>query len=148
MPSLNKLHSHKTRYVWLRNRHHLGGEEFLELTKQKSMMLKTAQAWLLKEKARDIWKGIEPPTKTSWKKWIKLATESGIKPMVTAAKTIQKHLQGILRAIQNDVSNARAEAINKNIKNLSRMAHGYRNKERYKALIMLRYDQLDMSFPH
>ena len=103
---------------------------------------------MLKEKARDIWTGIEPSSRRSWTQWLYLAKSSGIKALELAAETIRAHLKGILTAMKHQSSNARAEAVNKNVKNLARLAHGFRNRDRYKSLIMFRYGQLDMSMTH
>lgn len=43
------------------------------------------------------------------------------------------------------VSNARAEAINRKIKDAGRRANGYRNLERYKTAIIFYFGQLDMN---
>ncbi|ASP39148.1 ISL3 family transposase [Bacterioplanes sanyensis] len=147
-PSLDKLHSHKTRYLWLRNRHNLKVQQSNELNLQQTSMVKTAYVWMLKEKARDIWTGIEPANRRSWAQWLYLAQNSGIKALELAAETIRAHLKGILTAMKHQSSNARAEAVNKNVKNLARLAHGFRNRDRYKSLIMFRYGQLDMSMTH
>jgi transposase len=50
--------------------------------------------------------------------------------------------------MRTKTSNARAEAINKNIKNVGRVAHGFRNKERYKSAIFLRYGKLTTELAH
>ena len=148
IPSLNKIHFHKTRYHWLRNRHNLTESLHTELENQKAILQKTSIAWMLKEKARDIWHGIEPPTLTSWNQWLRIVKDSGLKPLQTMGEMIKKHLKGILNAMKVKVSNAKSEAINKNIKNLKRQAHGFKNMERFKSLIMLRYGRLETGFSH
>ncbi len=45
-------------------------------------------------------------------------------------------------------SNARSEVMNKSIQNLRQAAHGYRNIERLKAMIVLRYGKLDWGYSH
>ena len=47
------------------------------------------------------------------------------------AKTIKKHLWGILNAIVLKVSNGPAEGINSRIKAIKVRSHGFRNKERF-----------------
>ena len=148
LPSLERLKCHKGRYCWLRKGTALNEKSQEELTYQKTLMADTTIAWTLKEKARDIWYGIEPQTRRSWKHWFDLVNDSGLLPLITAAGTIHNHLDGIMTAIRTKTSNARAEAINKNIKNLGRIAHGYRNKERYKSAIYLRYGKLETKLTH
>ncbi|WP_423838706.1 transposase [Thalassolituus oleivorans] len=80
--------------------------------------------------------------------WFRLVKESALRPLITAAETIQKNLRGIMIAMTTGTSNAKAEAINKTIKNLARISHGYRNKERYKNMIYLRLGKLDLRLDH
>ena len=51
--------------------------------------------------------------------------------MKKVAKTIKKHLWGILNAIVLKVSNGPAEGINSRIKAIKVRSHGFRNKERF-----------------
>ncbi|QQD20895.1 ISL3 family transposase [Oceanospirillaceae bacterium ASx5O] len=148
LPSLERLHVHRNRYLWLRNGAELDVSSKDMILSHAPLMGNTIAAWTLKEKARDIWKGIEPKTRSSWKQWIKLVMNTGIKPLIAVAEMVRKHLDGIVLAMQSGHSNSRAEALNKNIKNLNRNAHGHRNQERYKAMIYLRFGNLDMSFSH
>lgn len=148
LPSLERMKCHKGRYCWLRKGTALNEKSQAELTYQKTLMADTTVAWTLKEKARDIWYGIEPQTRRSWKHWFDLVNDSGLLPLITAAGTIRNHLDGIMTSIRTKTSNARAEAINKNIKNLGRIAHGYKNKERYKLAIYLRYGKLETELIH
>jgi transposase len=74
--------------------------------------------------------------------------DSALKPLITTASTIKQNLTEIMVSIKTGTSNARAEAINKTIKNLARMSHGYRNKERYKNMIYLRLGKLDICLDH
>lgn len=148
LPSLERLNIHRNRYVWLRNGRHLPEHLQPEIEYQRNIMQDTAIAWTIKEKARDIWHGHEPRTITSWKYWFRLVKKSALGPLITAAETIKKNLRGIMVAITTGTSNAKAEAINKTIKNLARISHGYRNKERYKNMIYLRLGKLDMCLDH
>ena len=148
LPRLDRLRVHKNRYLWLRNGTNLDVASRETMLDYGSLMANTTVAWTLKEKARDIWTGLEPKTRNSWNRWIRLAKQTRIPSLVTVADMIKKHLDGIVVAMKSRISNSRAEALNKNIKNLNRNAHGHRNKERYKAMIYLKFGGLDMSFHH
>jgi len=148
LPSLERMRFHKGRYCWLKKGTALSEGTLQELNYQRTLMIKTSMAWVLKEKARDIWYGVEPPTRCSWVKWFGLVRDSGLKPLEMVASTIRKHLDGIMTSMRTKTSNARAEAINKNIKNVGRVAHGFRNKERYKSAIFLRYGKLTTELAH
>jgi len=61
------------------------------------------------------------------------------------AETIKENLKGIINSMDKGVSNARAEAINRKIKDAGRRANGYRNLERYKTAIIFYFGQLNMA---
>ncbi len=148
LPRLDRLDVHRNRYLWLRNGADLDVASRERILGQSPLMADTTVAWTLKEKARDIWKGIEPKTRNSWKRWIRLAKRTRMPSLVAVADMIKKYLDGIVVAMKSGISNSRAEALNKNIKNLNRNAHGHRNKDRYISMIYLRFGGLDMSFTH
>ncbi len=65
-------------------------------------------------------------------------------PMKKAAKTIKKHLWGILNAIVLKVSNGPVERINNGIKNVNVHALRYRNKQRFATAMYFYLGGLDM----
>ena len=70
-----------------------------------------------------------------------LSTGAGMKKV---AKTIKKHLWGILNAIVLKVSNGPAEGINSRIKAIKVRSHGFRNKERFANAIYFHLGGLDL----
>lgn len=148
LPGLERLKVHRGRYFWLRNGAQLPENLHAEMEYQKGLMNDTVITWTLKEKAREIWNDYEPKTIKSWKLWLQLVNDSALRPMITAAGTIKKNLTGIMVAIKTGTSNAKAESINKTIKNLSQVSHGYRNKERHKNIIYLRLGKLNICLDH
>lgn len=146
IPSLERLYFHRTRYTWLRNGQNLNLLEFNELNNLKAQLTQTATAWFLKEKARQIWHDYKKiGARTAWKFWIQLVNESKLSPLMRVAETIRDNLTGIINSMYKGVSNARAEAINRKIKDAGRRANGYRNLERYKTAIIFYFGQLDMN---
>ena len=145
VPNIDQLHHYKTRFAWLKNELNRSDETEAELDIQKEYLKDTATVWYFKEQFRMIWQGVKRiGVKTIWTNWIKLAKETGIKPLISVVDTIERRLIGILNAMKYNVSNGRAEAINNNIKALARQSRGYRNKERYKTAIMFHFGKLDM----
>src|SRR5690606_37481109 len=72
LPSLERLYVHRNRYLWLRNGAELDVSSKDMILSHAPLMGNTIAAWTRKEKARAIWKGVEPKTRSSWKQWIKL----------------------------------------------------------------------------
>lgn len=135
----------KTKYHWLRNASKLDGRSrrwFNALTK---LNLKTARAWAIKETAGNLWHYINK----SWavKMWYKLIgwmQRSRLKPMVDLAKSIKKHLFGILNSILLGVNNGRAESINAKIQKIKKRSCGFRNVKRFQNSILFHLGGLDL----
>jgi transposase len=146
VPSIDRLYLHKTRYTWLRNGQNLKPIESIKLHNLQKQLTQTATAWFLKEKAREIWNGYRKlGARSAWKLWIQLVNESNLRPLMRVADTIRENLEGIINSMNKGVSNARAEAINRKIKDAGRRANGYRNLERYKTAIIFYFGELDMN---
>lgn len=56
--------------------------------------------------------------------------------MVTAARLVRTHLDGILNAVVLRATNAPAESMNAKIQRIKRMACGYRNRDRFRTAIL------------
>jgi len=61
--------------------------------------------------------------------------------MVSAARMVRKHREGILNAVVLRATNAAAESMNARIQ---RMACGHRNRERFRNAILFRLGGLDL----
>lgn len=145
MPGIDQLHHYKTRFIWLKGDKSRDTTTQAQLSAQAQYLVSTSTVWYFKEQFREIWyRSKYTQIKTVWKNWIQLAKETGIKPLIGAATTVERCLQGILNATKYGVSNGRAEAINNNIKALGRQSRGYRSKERYKTAILFHFGNLDM----
>ena len=60
-------------------------------------------------------------------RWYFLATHSRLRPMVEAAKTLKRHLPGLLAYTKHLITSAAAEGINATIQLTKANARGYRN---------------------
>lgn len=60
---------------------------------------------------------------------------------------VRRHLFGIVNAVCEGVTNARAESVNARIQWIKRLANGYRNMNRFIMAIMFHLGKLDMR-PH
>jgi len=108
--------------------------------------LKVARAWTHKEIAMGLWwKRSRAQIFEAWQRRERGAKRSRLAPIVKVAAMIRSHLQGIVNAIEHQVSNARAEGINNRIQRVKRMANGFRNTERFKNAIYFHLGGLDVS---
>jgi len=64
--------------------------------------------------------------------WIDSAKMTCIRPLVKLAKTLERHMYGLLTYFKHKITNASAEGINNKIKTLKRQAYGYRDMEYFK----------------
>lgn len=134
-----------SKYSWLTNPDNMSSEKwdaFQALVKSK---LKTARAWAIKETAMTLWNFVSRGwARKAWMSWLAWAQRSQLKPIREVAKTIKRHLEGIINAIVMNASNAHAESINSRIQKVKAMACGYRNRERFRNAIYFHLGGLDL----
>ena len=134
-----------TRYLWLTNEEELSERQQAEFWEVKRLNLKTGRAWALKESLRPFWNyRREGWARRSFKKWYFWATHSRLKPMIDAAKTLNRHLENILTYFKHRISNATAEGLNSKVQMVKEMACGFRNRDHYKTAIYFHCGGLDM----
>ncbi len=61
---------------------------------------------------------------------------SQLAPIKQVARTIRQYFEGVLRAQLANVTNASAESINSLIQRTKCMARGYRNRARFRTVIL------------
>ena len=134
-----------SRYLWLQSPFLIEDERWARFEELRESSLKTARAYAIKDTAQALWDpGSEAVVRTRWRKWYAWAIRSRLDPIKMAARSIKKHLGGILNAIRMGVTNARAEGINSVIQKLKSRARGYRNRERFKNAIYFHCGGLDL----
>ena len=69
---------------------------------------------------------------------------SKLEPIKQVARTMKKHVAGVVAFLQHGFCNAIAEGINSRIQLLVQKACGYRNRERLKADILFHLGGLDL----
>jgi transposase len=95
------------------------------------------RAYLLKEQLRQIYR-LEPDAAIRLlNAWIAWARRCRLAPFVKLARTITAQRAGILAAIEHGLSNARVEAINTQIRMITRRAFGFHSASALIALAML-----------
>ncbi|MDZ7641696.1 MAG: ISL3 family transposase [Desulfurivibrio sp.] len=134
-----------TKYVWLYAYENLPGKHWLTLRELQASDLKTARAWAIKENIRHLWRYKSRTwAEKFWKKWYFWATHSRLAPIKKAAKTLKNHHYGIMNFFKHRISNGPAEGINSRIGTLWKSACGFRNKERFKTVILFHLGGLDL----
>ena len=135
----------KTKYVWLQKPSRMKRSRRMLLSQLIYSTLRTARAWALKETASKLWHYIsEAWARRAWNEWIGWAMNCKPEPMISAAKMVQKHLDGIINAIVLKTTNALGESMNAKIQKIKSQACGYRNRQRFRDAIMFHLGGLDM----
>lgn len=132
-----------TKYLWLMNEvPDWRQEEFAEIRK---LNLKTGRAWAIKESLRKFWDYRYPRNAEKYfRRWYFWATHSRLRPVVEAAKTVNRHLPNILTYFKHRITNATSEGLNSKIQTIKQMACGFRNRVHYRKAILFHCGGLDL----
>ncbi len=126
----------KTKYLWLYSAENLPERHRERFNALRDADLKTARAWAIKEDLRWLW-GYRRRgwAKRHWKAWYFWATHSRLGPVIDAARTIARHLRGVLNFFAHRITNAVSEGLNSKIQMIKKRAYGFRNREHFKTAI-------------
>jgi transposase len=106
------------------------------------------RAYLLKEQLRQIYRLPAKQAARLLERWLAWARRCRLEPFRKLARTITDQRAGILAAIEHGLSNARVEAINTQIRLITRRAFGFHSASALIALAMLSLADLCPSLPH
>ncbi|MGH7733296.1 MAG: ISL3 family transposase [Gemmatimonadales bacterium] len=108
------------------------------------------RAYALKEALRAVFAGdlSEEEVSVLLDRFCSKASRSGLKPLVTAAKTIRKRKQGILAAVRLGINNAQHEGLNRRVRLIVNRAYGFHSANAALGLIMLTLGPIEHVLPH
>ena len=69
--------------------------------------------------------------------WLQWASRSRLRPFVTVAKTIRKHLRGILAYVATGLSNGPVEGTNGKVRVITRRSYGFHSAQSLIAMLFL-----------
>jgi len=128
-----------TRFHWLKDAADWTAKE-IDLHWLRMDRNRTARAWRLKERLRDIlaWRHApQVPVLLLMDRWIRWCRGSRLPPFKRLGKTFQAHIEGIRNMLAAANSNARAESINSAIQAAIARARGFRTIENLRTIIYL-----------
>jgi transposase len=111
---------------------------------------KIARAWAMKEMVRAIF----APGLTAeavgelLDRLLARLSRCRLRPFIRLGRTIRKHREGIIAARRLKLSNARAEALNNNVKLIVRRAYGFHSANAALALVHLTCGPVTLTLPH
>ena len=125
------------RFALWKNPENLTQRQQAKLSDIQRTNRKLYRAYLLKEQLRQIYR-LPPSAATRLlDAWLKWARRCRLHAFIKLARTITEQRTGILAAIQHGLSNARVEAINTQIRLITRRAFGFHSAQALIALAML-----------
>ena len=135
-----------TKQLWLFNPIHLSEERQAEFEKVLKGNLKTSRAWLVKENFCGFWEQASRQQGAGYfKKWYNHAIRTRLEPIKKVARTLKKHLDGLLNYFEHRITNAVSESINSRIQALKANARGFRSFGNYRTRILFFLGKLDMA---
>lgn len=135
----------KTKFWWLYGKENVPGKHADLFDVLKEMHLDTGRAWSIKELLRELYRCTRRTQGAElFRRWYGWAIRSRLAPVVAVARTLKRHLWGILNWFAHRISNGMSEGINGLIESLKRIARGYRNAEHFKTVIFFHHGGLDL----
>jgi transposase len=125
------------RFALWKNPENLTARQQLKLSEIQTTNQRLYRAYLLKEQLRQIYRLPADAAIKLLDGWLKWARRCRLTPFVKLARTITEQHAGIVAAIQHGLSNARVEAINTQIRLITRRAFGFHSPDALIALTML-----------
>jgi transposase len=125
------------RFALWKNPEHLTARQKHKLSDIQHTNRRLYRAYLLKEQLREIYRLPAQAAIALLDAWIKWARRCRLPAFVKLARTITDQQAGIVAAIEHGLSNARVEAINTQIRLITRRAFGFHSPDALIALAML-----------
>jgi transposase len=125
------------RFALWKNPENLTARQQLKLAEIQTTNQRLYRAYLLKEQLRQIYRLPADAAIKLLDGWLKWARRCRLMAFVKLARTITQQRSGIVAAIQHGLSNARVEAINTQIRLITRRAFGFHSPDALIALTML-----------
>lgn len=129
---------HKARFALRAARTKLGPEHRRWLSQIHRERGELYRAYLLKEELRDLFQIVPADTAHDYlTRWVTRAHNSEFAPFRNLADKIERHYDGIIAAVELDLSNSRAEGINTKIRVIQRRGYGMTKLPALTAMIYL-----------
>jgi len=96
------------------------------------------RAYLLKESLAEVLARRQPNVaREKLVEWTDWGARSKLKPFVRVAKTVRKHLEGIVAYIATGLTNARSEGTNGKVRTITRRSYGFHGASSLIAMVFL-----------
>ena len=134
-----------SKQLWLFNPDNFSESQSLRFADLKELELKTSRAWAIKEHFRWFWDyTYAKNAEKHFRKWYGWATRSRLKPIISVAKTLNRHLNNLLTYFRHRITNAKSEGFNSRIQSIKSNARGFRSFDNYRTRILFYCGKLNL----
>jgi transposase len=134
-----------TRYDWLFDPSNMGEERYARFEGLVQKNTKTSRAWYHRIMFTEFW---EHPDAAGggefFKRWFMHAVRSKLPPVVKAARTLKRHLPGLLNYFSHRITNALSEGLNSRIQAVKAAARGFHGFDAFRTRILFFLGGLDL----
>lgn len=125
------------RFALWKNPGNLTERQALKLARIQALNHRLYRAYLLSQQLREIYRVPFQEAIALLDAWLAWARRSRLQPFIKLARTITQQRAGIEAAIENELSNARVEQVNTQLRLITRRAFGFHSPHAAIALAML-----------
>jgi transposase len=137
-----------TKYIFLKDHDNLTEQQRIKFDAIKKTNHEVSRAWAIKENFRDItFHQTQKKAFSIFMRWREHALKCKIPEIIEVVEMFDRHMLGIVNAIECGSTNARAERINGAIQELKTIGRGYTNSQNFIKAILFFHGDLDV-FPH
>jgi transposase len=134
-----------TRYLWLTGIANMSDEMLPAFEDLASRAYKTSRAWEHRFLFASFWDhATAEEAEGFFKRWFRRAVRSKLAPVVKAARTVKRHLSGLLTYFAHRVTNAMSEGINSRIQAIKNSARGFHSFDSFRVRILFHLGGLNL----
>jgi len=137
-----------TRWALLKAPENRTAKQDSALAEVQSANKRLFRAFLLKEQLRELYHHVSPAAAAAYlEDWLAWASRSKLKPFVRLARTIRKHREGVIAAVNLGMSNGRLEGLNSKVRLISHRSFGFHSAAPLIALVYLCCGGIEIDLP-
>lgn len=134
-----------TKFLWLINPKNWSANQKTHFETFRDEQLKVSRAWAIRQSFNGFWDyWYRKPAAKYFRQWYYWATHSRLAPIIEVAKTLNRHLAGMLNYCKHRITNAVSEGLNSKIQSLKANARGFRNFDHYRISILFHCGKLEV----
>jgi transposase len=132
----------KTKFILLKNRHKLTGDEPARLATLLAVNQRLCRVYILRDALRQLWEYHDPTAAANWfRGWYHRAIRSRIEPLKRFARSMRNRLHGVLAHCRFPLHTGMLEGVNNKVKVIKRVAYGFRDQDYFFLKIRGQFNQ-------